>query len=139
VKATGKTKFGKAILWIVLNTLLLANLSNLYQIVSPGSRSGLFLILDFFWPVSNLLMLVIGITVVAAKQVKGWQRFMPLLVGLWFPVVIVCMNLFGRAGVTGTIAGVYSAIAWSLLAIMIRTTKEEPTLIYKLVPVYQLT
>lgn len=131
LNATGKTRFGKAIPWIILVTLLLANLSNLYQIIVPGTASRLFLILDSFWPLSNLLMLVVGITVVVAKQLKGWRRFVPLLVGLWFPVLVVCMNFFGRAGVTGVIAAWYSAIAWSLLAITVLITKEAPVVIYK--------
>src|SRR3712207_650728 len=49
LNATGKTTFGKVLLWIMMVTLLLANLSNAYQIVAPGAKSTLFLILDSFW------------------------------------------------------------------------------------------
>jgi hypothetical protein len=139
LNATGKTTFGKVILWIMMGALLLANLSNAYQLVAPGATSALFFILDAFWPLSNLSMLVVGITVAVAKRLKGWRRFVPLVVGLWFPVLVVCMNLFGRAGISGTIAGVYSAVAWSLLAIMVLTTKEEAAVVYEYKPVYQLS
>jgi hypothetical protein len=139
LNATGRTKFGKVLLWIMMGALLLANLSNVYQIVAPGVKSALFLILDSFWPLSNLLMLVVGITVIVAKQLKGWRRFVPLLVGLWFPVLVVCMNIFGRAGISGTIAAVYSATAWSLLAISVLTAKKEPEVVYERKPIYQLS
>ena len=76
---------------------------------------------------------------IQGKQLNGWKRFVPLFVGLWFPVLIVCMNVFGRAGITGTIAGVYSAVAWSLLAIVVYTTKEEPEVVYVSKPAYQLS
>jgi hypothetical protein len=139
LRATGKSTFGKVLIWIMMGALVLASLSNVYKIIAPGTRSPLFILLDSFWPLSNLLMLVVGITVAAAKRLKGWKRFIPLLVGLWFPVLVVCMNVFGRDGVTGTIAGVYSAVAWSLLAIVVYTTKEEPEVVYVRKPAYQLS
>jgi hypothetical protein len=72
-------------------------------------------------------MLVVGIAVIRAKGLQSWRRYVPLLVGCWFPVLIICMNVFGRDGVTGTISSYYSAIAWSLMAIAILTAKKEVT------------
>ena len=123
LKAMGENRFGKALLWVQLLFLLLAKLSNLYQVVLPGDRSLAFIILDSFWPLSNLLMLVVGITIAIARRLQGWRRFVPLFVGCWFPVMIISMNLFGRGGTTGTIGAVYSAIAWSLLAVALLTIK----------------
>jgi hypothetical protein len=136
LQATGESKFGKSILWMMLGSLMLANVSNAYQIILPGTRSQFFIILDSFWPLSNLLMLVIGITVAIAKKIKGWRRFVPLMVGLWFPFLVLCMNLFGRSGITGTIGAVYSAVAWSLLALMILRTAEENVVVYEYKPAY---
>lgn len=128
--ATGKTRFGRSILWVLLSSLFLANLSNAYQVVLPGSRSLLFIILDSFWPLSNLLMLIVGIKVVYAKELNGWRRFVPLFVGMWLPVFFVTVHIFGRTGFSGTIGALYSAIAWSLLAIMIMKTGDEPVIKY---------
>ncbi|HEV7332814.1 MAG TPA: hypothetical protein VGN63_17375 [Flavisolibacter sp.] len=125
LKATGEGRFGRILLWMQLSFLLLANFSNWIQLVMPGDRSLLFIVLDSFWPLSNLLMLVVGIKVVIENRLQGWRRFVPLLVGCWFPVMIICMNLFGRGGTTGTIAAVYSAIAWSILAVMVLFTGEK--------------
>jgi hypothetical protein len=136
LQATGKSKFGRSILWVLLGSLFLANLSNAYQIISPGSRSLLFIVLDSFWPLSNLLMLIVGIKVVLAKELTGWRRFVPLLVGLWLPVLIASVQLFGRTGVSGTIAAMYSAIAWSLLAIAVMKTAEEPEMVYHYEPAF---
>lgn len=119
LKATGTNRWGKAILWVQLTALLLANLSNLHQLLLPGADTALFFVLDAFWPISNGLMLITGITVAAAGRLRGFSRYVPLLVGLWLPVLVVCINLFGRTGTTGLVTGIYSAIAWSLLAITI--------------------
>lgn len=117
--ATGTNRWGKAILWVQLTALLLATLSNLYQLLRPGADTTLFFALDAFWPISNALMLITGITVAAAGRLRGISRFVPLMAGLWLPVLVVCLNLFGRTGTTGYVTGIYSAIAWSLLAITI--------------------
>jgi hypothetical protein len=126
LRATGFTRFGKGLVWVQLASLVLADLSNLYQLVWPGSRSLPFIILDSFWPISNLLMLVMGIAIFRAKVLQGWTRWVPLFVGCWLPVMVICGIFYGRTGVTGTVAGVYSAVAWSLLAVVIiRTGKGE--------------
>jgi hypothetical protein len=125
LQAAGNSRFGKAITRILLVALLLANLSNLYQLILPGASTKLFFILDSFWPISNLLMLVTSVTVLVAKRLQGWRRFVPLVAGLWLPVLIVSANIFGRTGTTGTISGVYSAIAYSLMALAVLTAKEE--------------
>ena len=119
LKATGNRPFGRTILRVLVTSLLLADLSNIYQIILPGDRSLLFVVLDAFWPISNLLMLVTGITVLKVKGLPGWHRFIPLLVGCWLPVLVLCGIIFGRTTITGTIAGAYAAIAWSLLAIVV--------------------
>ncbi|HEX2532337.1 MAG TPA: hypothetical protein VHK69_01305 [Chitinophagaceae bacterium] len=130
LQATGSGKWGRGLLWVLLGSLGLATLSNAVQLFDPGNRSLLFIVLDAFWPVSNLLMGAAAITVAVAGRLNGWRRFVPLLAGAWLPVLVVCAAVFGRTGVTGTIAGVYSAIAWSVLALMIRSTPEAHRVVY---------
>ncbi|GAB3261445.1 hypothetical protein GCM10027347_26480 [Larkinella harenae] len=126
MEAAGSRRFGKAILWTVLGTLTIANVSNVYQIVSPGEKSSFFFILDSFWPISNLLMIPVGVMVLLARQVTGWQRFMPLLVGGWFPFCVATMAVLGRTSVTMQLGGFYSAIAWALLGYVVYTGKTQP-------------
>lgn len=123
MEAAGKSLFGKALLPLLLFTLTIASISNVYAIIFPGNNSDLYFYLDLCWPLSNLLMFVTGITVALVNKLEGWKRFVPLLVGTWFPIMLTCMALVGRTPVTGTLLGLYSAFTWSLLAVMVMETK----------------
>lgn len=126
LKATGETKFGRVILWIQLLLLFLANIWNAWVILQPGANDVLFRVLDMFWPVSNAFMMVIAITAIRAKKIKGWRRFVPLFVALWLPVGLLVTGLFfGRASTGIVIAGTYSAIAWMLLGYVVATNPTD--------------
>jgi len=124
LEVTGTNMFGKNILRVLMVTLVLANLSNLYQVISPN-KSVLFWVLDAFWPISNLVMLVVGLTVGATKKLAGWVRFVPLLVGLWVPLAMLTRLLPVGIPLPGNIVGLYSAFAWSLLAMVVLTTAPQ--------------
>jgi hypothetical protein len=127
IKATGHSRFGKYILRVILGTLFLANVSNVYAFFSPQDRSLPMLILDSFWPISNLIMLIVGITVMVSKGLPGWQRFVPLIAGLWLPFALTTRTLLSGVSLPFNIVFVYSTIAWSLLAIVsiIHTKKSD--------------
>jgi hypothetical protein len=84
--AAGENRRGKTILVIQLTLLSIANIWNIWVIIDPLNQTTLFIILDKFWPISNLFMLVTGIAVVVAKKLDGFSRFVPLTVGLWLPI-----------------------------------------------------
>lgn len=122
VAATGVSRFGRIILYVQLGTLMLANVWNVAQIIVPGSPSKLLFVLDFFWPISQLVLLIIGITVLTVRSPRpgrgglaGWRRFVPLMAGLWFPVSIVLMGVIGQNFTTMIISGSYSAVMWGLM------------------------
>jgi hypothetical protein len=125
LEATGKNRFGKAVLRVILAMLLLANFSNMYQLLFPQDKSMLFWTLDVFWPLSNLMMLVVGIAVVMAKGLPGWRRYVPLAVGLWLPTALLTVQLFGRTAPVFLFGSAYSVIAWTLLAVAVLTAKEK--------------
>lgn len=113
--------------------LTLAEISNIWIIVEPGSGNSLYLVLDLFWPISNGFMLITGLTILISRQIKGWQRFIPLFAGLWLPVSIALWTSLGKTPVTVACVGIYSAIAWSVLALAVYTSlpsakKEDPAL-----------
>lgn len=118
MEATGTSRFGKALPWVLTGTLLLANASNVYQIITPD-KSPVFWALDAFWPISNLVMLAVGITAAVVGRLRGWQRYVPLAVGLWFPLAMLILTLLGRTPLAFWIGGAYSAVAWSLLALVV--------------------
>jgi hypothetical protein len=116
----GTSDFSSIMIRIVMVTLILADLSNVWQLFSQ-SRPTLFFVLDSCWPVSNVLMLGVAWVVLKSGKISGWKKWMPLLLGCWFPVCI----LLGRTDFAFVAGGTYSAVAWSLFAISVMTTKEE--------------
>jgi hypothetical protein len=124
-QATGKSLFGKFIVWLILGTLFLANSSNVYAFIAPQNRSALMLTLDSFWPISNLLMLILGITVVVSKRLSGWQRFVPLFAGLWFPFAMASKVFLTGVHIPFDIVFTYSALAWTLLAFSAITSNKS--------------
>jgi len=122
VNAAGTHTAGRIILLIQLLLLVVAQVFNL-DILLHGANNGILQqSLDPFWPASNGFMLVTGIAVVTAKQLKGWHSWIPLFVGSWLPVMLAS-GAFGFHSLY--FAGFYSAIAWTLLAIVIYTTDQE--------------
>lgn len=127
MRATGTKKRGMAVLYVQLFFLTLANASNLWVIVQPNSGSGLYRVLDMFWPVSNVWMLVSGIAVARAGKLQGWRRYIVLVVGLWFPAVMALMLVAGKTADLFYAGGIYSTVAWALMGWAVLTTdrKEE--------------
>ena len=70
-------------------------------------------------------MLVVGITIVRAKKITGTKRFIPLVVGFWFPVSIGALIMLGKNNFSMMIGGIYSAGAWIALALMISRLPER--------------
>lgn len=114
-RATGTGRWGRFVLVVQLLFLTLANISNIMLLAQIGLHTKGYFILDLFWPVSNIWMLATGITVATAKRLRGWMRYVPLIVGLWIPVTLLLMGMFGKQSPAMLISGLYSAIAWVLL------------------------
>ena len=132
LEATGKSAFGKALLWLILSTLTIANISSVYQLQLGKNTPLYFLLLDMFWPISNIIMLLVGISVLVNKGLPGWKRYVPLAVGLWLPITAVAskhfadpMEGFGGSSPAFYISLMYSAIAWMLLGFAVLSTPEK--------------
>ena len=126
VQITGRSRFGKTLLWVITGTLLLANVSNVYQLLAPGQRTVLFVALDAFWPLSNLVMLVVGVAAAKVGRLRGWQRYVPLAAGCWFPFAMLTLTLLGRTPLALWIGGTYSALTWTLLALVAMKPNVRP-------------
>ena len=124
--ATGVRPWVKTIFIIQLLFLTLGEIWNVYSIIKPLETSLLFRILDLFWPISNCFMFFTGLAVIRAKRLAGWKRYIPLVVGLWFPVCLVLIRLlFGSSQVTLYVTPVYSTTAWLLLGYVVYATAGE--------------
>ena len=105
--------------------LCVAEVWNVYATIEPKASSIVFRITDVFWPISNAFMLVTGLTIVFAKKIIGWQRYIPLVVGLWLPIGVISLIVFGKSPVTTGIVCGYSVVAWSLLGLSVYTNQHN--------------
>lgn len=124
LKTTGSSTFGKVILVALIAFLTLANLSNLIQIIVEKDKPAYFMLFDIFWPLSNLVMLVMGVAVILIRGLPGWKRYVPLAVGMWFPLAMIS-SAVDDGVVSLFFGGIYSALAWGALAVVVMTTKEK--------------
>ena len=127
-KATGNTSFGRILLIALLISLSIANISNVIQIVVEKNKPSYFMFFDLFWPLSNIIMLIVGIMVIVAKGQPGWKRYIPLVVGMWFPLAMLS-SFIDNKFLSFFLGGPYSAIAWALLAIAVITTRKTEEVI----------
>ena len=73
----------------------------------------LFWALDIFWPVSHVLMLAVGVATIRAKQLGRFQSWLPVVMGLWFPLTMAISQM----PVVLHFSNIYSFIAWTLMAV----------------------
>ena len=118
-QAAGIGRWGRAVLLVQLVGLVLAFLFGIFEATGPiGDDNVVFVATDLAWPLSMLWMLVVGITVVVAKRMSGWWRFVPLLCGIWLPLGIPLQAVLGEQ--TGSIMFGVSAVFWVLLGYAVR-------------------
>ena len=127
LRATGSTAFGKVVLGALIVFLAIADLSNVIQIVVERDKPSYFMFFDVFWPLSNITMLIVGIIVIVVKGLPGWKRYIPFATGLWFPLAMLSLSVEDRF-VSLFLGGIYSALAWGLLAVVIMTTQETQSI-----------
>ncbi|MGZ3853388.1 MAG: hypothetical protein ACXVBX_11400 [Flavisolibacter sp.] len=122
-KMHSKAKASVRLVFLVqIAFLCLADTSNVWSMIEPGSHNNLYTALDLFWPISNAFMLITGLTVLLSKKINGWQRYVPLLVGLWLPTGLTLELSLGQIPMVVSFIGIYSAVAWSMLGLSVYTS-----------------
>lgn len=129
MQAAGTGKWGRAVLMIQLGGLVLAFSLVFFEMLDvAGLIAGdniIYIAVDAFWPLSMLWMLVVGVSVIVAKRLSGWQRFIPVLCPLWLLVAIPGSIALGQVG--ANLAGFgYAAVLWLLLGYIVRESSEQP-------------
>lgn len=118
MRATGTGTWGRAVLLIQLVGLVLAFIFGFIEATALLDENNIvWVVTDAAWPLSMLWMLVVGITVIRAKRLSGWQRLVPVLCPFWLPLAALGGTVFGDAG--GVIGLVYSAVLWFLLGYVV--------------------
>jgi hypothetical protein len=115
-----KHDFSWYAIYIAMFTLIIADISNIWAMVS-NAKPALFYILDAGWPVSHLLMLPVAWVVIRRNLMNGYRKYLPLLMGLWFPI---CM-LIGKNDFGLYFGGIYSTLIWSLFTIATMRSKNN--------------
>jgi len=110
--ATGLPNKNKAILYVQLGTLTVAQIWNVWTIAAPQNSNPVYAIMDFFWPISNITLLIVGIVIAVKGVFYGRKRYSVLIAGLWLPFTIVMSLLTGPGTFGIIISGMYSTIAW---------------------------
>jgi hypothetical protein len=82
--------------------------------------NALYQIANTAWPVSVLLMLVVGGLTAAAGRFTGWRRWAPLLCGLALPFLLIAFAV-GRRQAGMILFGIYTMLTWALLGFAVRT------------------
>lgn len=119
MRATGTSKWGRAVLLIQLVGLVLAFAFGFFEATGLlGRESIMFNITDVAWPLSMLWMVVVGISVILAKRIIGWQRFVPLLCPFWLPIVLIASVVLGDT-VGGLVGFGVAAVLWMLLGYVV--------------------
>lgn len=122
-QAAGTGKWGRAVLLVQLVGLILASAFGFFEAAGLLEGSIVFAVTDAAWPLSMLWMLVVGITVISAKRLRGWHRFVPVLCPFWLLLAMGGSAAFGEAG--GFLGLAYSAVLWTLLGYVVRNGEER--------------
>jgi len=124
MQANGTKKAARILLYVQLSFLLVAGLSDLVTLLKIPVPQNIFFYWDLFWPLSNCLMLVTGITIAVAGRLHGWRRWVPLITGLWLPVTLF-VKIYLSPEYMAYIGGTYSLIMWTLLAYVAHINNEH--------------
>lgn len=96
LQAAGLRKNSQILFYIQLVFLCVANAWNIWVIIDPTNNSTLFFILDLFWPLSNVFMLVLGIVIAVKGVLTGWRRCVVLIVGMCLTLALLFILILGR-------------------------------------------
>lgn len=123
--AAGTELWGRAVLLVQLVGIVMAFFFGFFKATGLlGRENIIFNATDAAWPLSMVWMfLPVGITVIFAKRLPGWRRFVPMLCGAWFPVAMVGAILFGEPG--GIVGLAMTMVGWMLLGYVVFTSEES--------------
>lgn len=128
LRVTGNDRFGNWVIPVVMTTLIIADISNVWQLVAPTYKPFLFWALDICWPLSHVLMLAVGVATVRAKKLNRFERWLPIAMGLWFPLTM----LVSKTPIVLHFSNIYSIVTWTLMALTLmklaRSVKQSASL-----------
>lgn len=116
-RATGTSRWGRGVLAATAAVLALATVWSVAFVVAPTAGGPILTALDLTWPLSQLLLLVTGVTVAVARGWPGRARWLPLLGGLWFPVSMAAVTAGGFLATA--VPAAWIAISYTVIGLAI--------------------
>jgi len=130
MQVNGTKKAARILLYIQISFLFLAGSSDLVSISKIPVPENLFFYWDLFWPLSNCMMLVTGISIAVAGRLHGWKRWIALMAGLWLPVTVFIRFYLSSSEYMAYVGGTYSLLMWGLMAYAAYYNNEQQ-IVYK--------
>jgi hypothetical protein len=119
-RATGTSRAATWLLKVEYGLLVPASAWSLLHAVLPAplQESSWMAVLDVFWPLSMLGMVVIAVRVAVAGRWRGPLRFYPLVAESWGVVSIPAVVVLGPA-TGGAVAGLHMILGYGVLGLLL--------------------
>lgn len=124
-QATGTSRVSRVMLKVELGLLGLAGVwSLLHGLLPEAAQDGPAMqVLDLFWPLSMLGMMVIGIKLAVAGRWRGTLRWWPLIAESWAVVTVPAFILLGE-GISNWIGGLHLIVGYATLGALLALRPE---------------
>jgi hypothetical protein len=97
LRVTGNGKGARVLYFAQMTGLFLAMCFDVLENAAPQLReTTVFFITDMAYPLSHILMIIVGIAVIRAGVWRGWRKIPAFLVGFALPSFIILSIFFGR-------------------------------------------
>jgi hypothetical protein len=125
MRVTGSGRGASILYGVQVVGLILAMMFDVLEYAAPQLRgTTAFFITDLAYPLSHVLMLVVGAAVLKAGVWRGWRRVPVFLVGFALPCFIVSSLLFGRDH-GGFIFPLLVTLGFFTLGLAVKTTERS--------------
>lgn len=120
-KATGTGRWGRLVLDAGIVMVVLAFAWTVPYAIDPARPDNIVLtVLDVFWPLSMVWLIVVGVAVVRAGRWPTPARYLPLAASLLIPVDLLLMAVPGLGDWTLIVVrSVYFAVAYTLVGLVV--------------------
>lgn len=121
LRATGHSRFGRALAALTLVTISLAIAQSFMDIFKVSIQNPFYMVTDFAWPLSMLVTLAVGVAALVTGVLPGWKRFVPFFCGVSVPLALG----FAAFGIELPVylLDLHTITGWALLGYVVFSTR----------------